>query len=335
MPVAATPLERADGLVLIGESKGSGYRTPPALVRRTDGQTLQLTPLLYAVVEAVDGRRSVEEVAEEVRRRTGKPVSADNVTQLVDSQLRPLGLLTQADGAQPQLKRSDPLLGLKAKVSVTDPARTRALTAPFALLFTPLAVGADRGGLPRGLLVAAAGQGTGLGRQGGLRPPGPAAPRGRGDRAVGRVPRVRPRRGSASRRRAAGSDGRRDLPGLAGVLHRRHRQLPARPSGSGPHRPGRAVLQRHRRGRDRRRLAGDLVGRPAAGGRHADPADAAPAPPAGPLRRLPRARRHHRRARPLLPDRAGAAVAVALRRHGSEGERAQARGPAPWSRRGS
>ena len=48
---------RADGVQLIGETKGSGYREPPSLVRRADGQALQLTRLLYLVLEAVDGQR--------------------------------------------------------------------------------------------------------------------------------------------------------------------------------------------------------------------------------------------------------------------------------------
>ena len=33
---------RADGVQLIGEMEGSGYREPPALVRRGDGQVVQL-----------------------------------------------------------------------------------------------------------------------------------------------------------------------------------------------------------------------------------------------------------------------------------------------------
>lgn len=46
---------RVDGVQLLGEMGGSGYRTPPALVRRADGQVLQLSPLLYLVLNAVDG----------------------------------------------------------------------------------------------------------------------------------------------------------------------------------------------------------------------------------------------------------------------------------------
>ena len=62
---------RVDGVQLIGEMVGSGYRTPPALVRRGDGQVLQLTPLLYLVLNAVDGRRSCAEIAERGRPRAG------------------------------------------------------------------------------------------------------------------------------------------------------------------------------------------------------------------------------------------------------------------------
>ena len=136
MTVVSDAPARADGLQLIGEMQGSGYRVPPALVRRGDGQTLQLTPLLYAVLEAVDGRRGCAEIAEAVSARTGRSVSGGDVATLVDSQLRPLGLLLRADGSAPELKRSNPLLGLRAKVAVTDPERTRRLTDPFRVLFS-------------------------------------------------------------------------------------------------------------------------------------------------------------------------------------------------------
>ena len=37
----------ATGVDLIGEYEASGYKEAPCLVRRQDGQTIQLTPLLY------------------------------------------------------------------------------------------------------------------------------------------------------------------------------------------------------------------------------------------------------------------------------------------------
>jgi putative peptide zinc metalloprotease protein len=133
-------LARAAGVQLLGELPGSGYRRPPALARRSDGQVLQLTPLLHQVLVAVDGQRTVEEVAAEVGTAAGRLVRPDDVRQLVDTSLRPLGLLRKADGSEPEVRRSEPLLGLRFRRVVTDPAVTRRLTAPFAVLFSPLVV---------------------------------------------------------------------------------------------------------------------------------------------------------------------------------------------------
>jgi putative peptide zinc metalloprotease protein len=142
-PVTSAPtgvLARADGVELIGEMAGSGYRRPPALVRRADGQTIQLTPLLYQVLEAIDGHRSLEEVAAEVSIKQGRTVTAGNIRTLADNQLKTMGLLVKDDGSQPEVRKSNPLLALRFKYAVTDPERTRRLTAPFARLFNPVVV---------------------------------------------------------------------------------------------------------------------------------------------------------------------------------------------------
>ena len=119
---------------------GSGYRTPPALVRRADGQVLQLTPLVYQVLHAADGRRSCAEIAEVVGLELGRTLTEADVRLLVDQQLRPRGLLALADGSEPELKRTDPLLGLKARIAVTNPRTTHRLTEPFRVLFRPVIV---------------------------------------------------------------------------------------------------------------------------------------------------------------------------------------------------
>jgi putative peptide zinc metalloprotease protein len=141
-PVASPSeiLRLAEGVQLIGETAGSGYRQPPSLVRRADGQTIQLTPLLYLVLSHIDGTRTVDEVAARVSEGFGRTVTPDNVRTLVDRQLRPVGLLVRPDGSQPEVRKSDPLLGLRFRYAVTDPERTRRLTEPFARLFHPLVV---------------------------------------------------------------------------------------------------------------------------------------------------------------------------------------------------
>jgi putative peptide zinc metalloprotease protein len=101
---------------------------------------LQLTPLLQLVLEAVDGRRTHEEIAERVAAGYGKHVTAENIATLVDEKLRPMGLLLKPDGSEPELKKSNPLLGLKLRVGVTDPDKTNRITAPFAALFNPVVV---------------------------------------------------------------------------------------------------------------------------------------------------------------------------------------------------
>ena len=131
---------RVDDLQLIGAMVGSGFRTPPSLVRRSDGQTLQLTPLLYRVLEAIDGRRTCAEIATVVSHSMRRSVSEDMVATLVDQHLRPMGLLKLADGSEPPLKRSNPLLALKLKFAVTNPRATRRLTDPFRFLFRPALV---------------------------------------------------------------------------------------------------------------------------------------------------------------------------------------------------
>ncbi len=138
---------RADGVQLIGEMKGSGYRTPPALARRADGQTVQLTPLLYLVLEAMDGRRTSAEIAAVVSGPFGRTVSGANVRTLLDDQLRPAGLVTGPDGSQPQVQKSNPLLALRFKYAVTDEQLTRRLTAPFGWLFNPVVVALVLAGL--------------------------------------------------------------------------------------------------------------------------------------------------------------------------------------------
>jgi putative peptide zinc metalloprotease protein len=128
---------RAEGLELIGEVSGSGYRHAPSLVRRADGQTFQLTRLLFQTLEAIDGVRDLGEVASAVSSASGRHVRGADVARLVDDKLRPLGLVKRPDGSEPELKRSNPLLALRFRWVVTNRRVTNAVTRPFAFLFHP------------------------------------------------------------------------------------------------------------------------------------------------------------------------------------------------------
>jgi putative peptide zinc metalloprotease protein len=125
---------------LLGVQAGSGYVTPPHLVRRADGQILQLTPLLYAVLEAVDGSRGYDAIARDVSASVGRDLHPDDVRMLVDERLRPFGLVLRPDGTHATMRKSNPLLALRARFVVSKPEVTRRITAPFARLFNPVLV---------------------------------------------------------------------------------------------------------------------------------------------------------------------------------------------------
>ena len=127
-------LALADGVELIGEFEDSGFREPPLLARRGDGQMVKLTPLLHDVAAACDGRRDAEQVAAAVSEQLGRGVSANNVRQLAEEQLRPLGVLAQADGTTPELPKRQALLSLRHRRPIVGERAVNVIAAAFSWL---------------------------------------------------------------------------------------------------------------------------------------------------------------------------------------------------------
>ncbi|MDQ4063365.1 MAG: hypothetical protein M3122_05585 [Actinomycetota bacterium] len=125
----------AEGMELIGEYEGSGFKETPYLARRMDGQVLQLTRLLYLVADAVDGERDFDRIAEKVTEDFGRTVSADNIEFLVKNKLRPLGVLAAADGTSPKLKKATPMLALNFRTKLVPERVVYAITTLFYPLF--------------------------------------------------------------------------------------------------------------------------------------------------------------------------------------------------------
>jgi putative peptide zinc metalloprotease protein len=131
------PPRLAEGVELIGVYEGSGFKEPPHIARRGDGQVIQLTELLFLVAEAVDGRRDEAAIAEAVTERYGRAVNAENVEFLIGEKLRPLGVLADADGSSPQRKKASPLLALRMRREVVPEATVQRVARLFAPLFWP------------------------------------------------------------------------------------------------------------------------------------------------------------------------------------------------------
>jgi putative peptide zinc metalloprotease protein len=137
-PVAAAPtpsaLARAEGVELLGDVDGSGYEEGAALVRRADGQMVHLGPLMYALLESIDGHRTTSELAEVISERLGRRCDEEHVAALAEKAAAQ-GLLAGTEQNAPA--RRNPLLALRWKVLVSNPRVTKWLTMPFTFLFRP------------------------------------------------------------------------------------------------------------------------------------------------------------------------------------------------------
>jgi putative peptide zinc metalloprotease protein len=122
---------------LLGEDKGSGYKAPRYMVRRSDGQLVQLTDLLYLVAERIDGHRDYDDIARDVSEAYGRKVSADNVRQLVQKSLFSDGLVARPDGSQPELKKVDPVLSLRFRVTILPDKAVNLIAGVLRPLFWP------------------------------------------------------------------------------------------------------------------------------------------------------------------------------------------------------
>lgn len=141
-PALDAPPPPAPGVELLGEYEGSGFKQTPYLVRRGDGQVLQLPRLLYLVAEAADGRRDCAEIAAAVGEQVQRRLGPDDVRYLVDERLVPIGVLGEPDAPQGPLPKSDPLLALKWKTAVVPQPVVQSLAALFSPFFFPSVVGA-------------------------------------------------------------------------------------------------------------------------------------------------------------------------------------------------
>jgi putative peptide zinc metalloprotease protein len=104
----------AAGVQLLGEYKDSGYTQAPSLVRRPDGQVIQMSRLLYLVASRLDGSRGPVAIAELVSHDLGRSLTAEQVRYIIAAKLVPLGIVADQD-APAAPPTASPLLTLKAR----------------------------------------------------------------------------------------------------------------------------------------------------------------------------------------------------------------------------
>jgi putative peptide zinc metalloprotease protein len=138
----------AEGVELIGEYQGSGFAEPRYIVRRGDGQVIQLPRLLFLLASALDGARDLEQVAGVLSGEFGKVVAAHQVLYLIDNRLRPVGIMAAdplgagSDAAVKVAVKSDPLLALKFRVGVVPERAVWRIAGFFSPMFWPPVIAA-------------------------------------------------------------------------------------------------------------------------------------------------------------------------------------------------
>jgi putative peptide zinc metalloprotease protein len=126
------------GTELVGAMEDSGFEETPYLIRRPDGQVVQLPPILYALAERLDGRSTYEQVAAGASSATSVQIDPDDARFLIAEKLAPLGLILGAEAPAAEAtkpKPGDDLLALTWKAQVVPERLSRALTTLFRPLF--------------------------------------------------------------------------------------------------------------------------------------------------------------------------------------------------------
>jgi putative peptide zinc metalloprotease protein len=140
-PQPMDPPRLADGTELLGEFRDSGDSQPPSLVRRPDGQVIQMSRLLYLTAAALDGHRDTAAIAAIVSAGLGKTLTADQARYLITSKLAPLGVLA-VTGASVTAPTADQLLTLAARGTLLPGRAAAAAGTLLRPLFRPPVIAA-------------------------------------------------------------------------------------------------------------------------------------------------------------------------------------------------
>jgi len=124
------------GTELIGQVAGSDLREAPYLVRRCEGQVVQLSQLLYVIAGTLDGRE-LATAAADVTARMNLRITAEQVAYVAEQKLVPLGLVAPADGSPPSLERLNALLALRFRAGIVTERAVNRLAALLRPLFLP------------------------------------------------------------------------------------------------------------------------------------------------------------------------------------------------------
>ncbi|MCH6471283.1 hypothetical protein [Sinomonas terrae] len=137
-PSAPQRWQRASGVQLLGIVNGSGLNHSTYLVRRADGQVVQLTELLHSIVREAAKPLPSDELARRVSSNFGRELDVEGLTLLAEAKLEPLGLI-ERPGKSPAAPppSAAPLLALTVKATVLRAAQVERIASLLSKLYAP------------------------------------------------------------------------------------------------------------------------------------------------------------------------------------------------------
>jgi putative peptide zinc metalloprotease protein len=105
------------GIELVGELRDSAFAERQWLVQR-DGGFIQVSELLYRIIEHADGERTLGDIAAAVSDTTEWLITAEQVRHLIEAKLIPLGLIADSDGSVVPRREPSTWGGLSSPLSV-------------------------------------------------------------------------------------------------------------------------------------------------------------------------------------------------------------------------
>jgi putative peptide zinc metalloprotease protein len=125
-----------DGTELLGPVAGSGLREPPCLVRRSDGQIVQLSRLLYVIASCMDGG-DLASVAAAASARLNRRIAPELIAHVAEQKLAPVGLVAHRDGSVAGLERRNAVLALRFRTGILPERVVNVIAKWLRALFRP------------------------------------------------------------------------------------------------------------------------------------------------------------------------------------------------------
>lgn len=133
--------KRTPALELMGEAQNSGLRNATYLIKRGDGQIVQVSRLLDLVIREIEPERTAVELAVAISERYGRELSPTGLEHLVTNNLQPLGLIETADSNEvAPTPRPAPILSLTLRGTLLPPGAVQLLAAALRPLYWPVVV---------------------------------------------------------------------------------------------------------------------------------------------------------------------------------------------------